>query len=64
MHELCDLLIDKADAPWFNADEKDSFINLAQIEFVDNSYRLFEYNEEVREKLLPLVKSSAYIIIQ
>ncbi len=60
MHELCDLLIDKADAPWFNADEKDSFINLAQIEFVDNSYRLFEYNEEVREKLLPLVKSSAY----
>jgi len=60
MHELCDLLIDKANAPWFNDDEKDKFINLAQIEFVDSSYRLFEYNEEVREKLLPLVKSSAY----
>ena len=60
MHELCDLLIDKANAPWVNDDEKDKFINLAQIEFVDSSYRLFEYNEEVREKLLPLVKSSAY----
>lgn len=60
MHELCDLLIDKANAPWFNDDEKDKFINLAQIEFVDSSYRLFEYNEEVREKLLPLVKSNAY----
>ena len=55
MHELCDLLIDKANAPWFNDDEKDKFINLAQIEFVDSSYRLFEYNEEVRAKLLPLV---------
>jgi hypothetical protein len=57
MHELADLLIDKANAPWFNPSEKDKFINLAQIEFLDNSYRLFEYNEEVREKLLPLVRS-------
>jgi hypothetical protein len=60
MHELCDLLIDKANAPWFNTEEKDKFINLAQIEFLDNSYRLFEYNEEVREKLLPLVRSQSY----
>ncbi len=57
MHDLCDLLIDKADSPWFNPSEKDKFINLAQIEFLDNSYRLFEVNEEVREKLLPLVRS-------
>ncbi len=60
MHDLCDLLIDKADAPWFNPSEKDKFINLAQIEFLDNSYRLFEVNEEVREKLLPLVRSINY----
>tara|TARA_R110002012_G_scaffold304062_1_gene506486 strand:- start:534 stop:1175 length:642 start_codon:yes stop_codon:yes gene_type:complete len=60
MHSLCDLLIDKADAPWFNSEEKDKFINLAQIEFLDSSYRFFEYNEEIREKLLPLVKSFSY----
>ena len=60
MHNLCDLLIDKADSAWFNSDEKDTFINLAQIEFLDSSYRFFEYNEEIREKLLPLVKSLSY----
>mgnify|MGYP003108944859 CR=1 FL=1 len=60
MHNLCDLLIDKANAPWFNPGEKDKFINLAQIEFLDSSYRFFEYNEEIREKLLPLVKSNSY----
>jgi len=60
MHDLADLLIDKANAPWFNPAEKDKFITLAQIEFLDNSYRLFEYNEEVREKLLPLVRSQNF----
>ena len=58
MHALCDLLIDKANAPWFNPGEKDDFINLAQIEYLDNSYRFFELNEEIREKLLPLVRST------
>jgi hypothetical protein len=58
MHEFCDLLIDKANAPWFTPEEKDKFINLAQIEFLDSSYRFFEVNEEVREKLLPLVRST------
>ncbi len=60
MHDLCDLLIDKANAPWFTSSEKDDFINLAQIEFLDNSYRFFEYNEEIREKLLPLVRSNSF----
>ena len=41
MHTLCDLLIDKADAPWFTAEEKDEFIDLAQIEYLDNNYRFF-----------------------
>jgi len=60
MHDLCDLLIDKANAPWFTATEKDKFINLATIEFLDNSYRFFEVNEEVREKLLPVVRSNNF----
>lgn len=58
MHELCDLLIDKANAPWFNPTEKDLFINLAQVEYLDKKYKLFEINEEIREKLLPLVKTT------
>jgi hypothetical protein len=60
MHDLCDLLIDKANVAWFTPAEKDRFINLAQIEFLDNSYRFFDVNEEIREKLLPLVRSTAF----
>lgn len=61
MHALCDLLIDKANAPWFTPEEKDDFIDLAQIEYLDNSYRFFELNEEIREKLLPLVRSTTIV---
>ena len=60
MHDLCDLLIDKANVAWFTPAEKDRFINLAQIEFLDSNYRFFEVNEEIREKLLPLVRSTSY----
>jgi len=60
MHDLCDLLIDKANVAWFTPAEKDRFINLAQIEFLDSNYRFFEVNEEIREKLLPLVRSISY----
>ena len=35
MHKLADLLIDKADAPWFTSEEKDMFINLAIKQIVD-----------------------------
>lgn len=62
MHDLCDLLIDKANAPWFNPTEKDKFINLAQIEYLDKNYRLFEVNEEIREKLSPLVRSLTFAV--
>lgn len=60
MHDLCDLLIDKANVAWFTPAEKDRFINLAQIEFLDSNYRFFEVNEEIREKLLPLVRSTSF----
>jgi REP element-mobilizing transposase RayT len=55
MHDLADLLIDKANAPWFSPDEKDRFINLAINEYVKNKYRKFEIDEKVREDLLTLV---------
>lgn len=57
MHTRCDLLIDKADAPWFNPTEKDFFLNMAIMEYVKNKYRAFEVDEKVREDLLTLVLS-------
>lgn len=57
MHELCDLLLDKADSPWFNSIEKDKFLNLAHAEFFESRYRQFEFDERTRKELLPLVKT-------
>lgn len=58
MHEYCDLLLDKANSPWYSSGEKDDFINLAQAEFVESRYEEFELNERARQELLPLVRSS------
>ena len=60
MHTLCDLLLDKADSPWFNPTEKDLFLNLAQIEFVETRYMQFESIEKRRAELLPLVTKADY----
>ena len=60
MHNTIDLLLDKADAPWFNPTEKDDYINLAQIEFVETRYAQFEAIEKRREELLPLVRKISY----
>lgn len=57
MHELADLLIDKANAPWFTPSEKDLFINLVHKEYVDVNYRMFEKDEEVRAKLNTIVRT-------
>jgi len=61
MHALANLLIDKADAPWFIPEEKDDYINLAINEYTKNKYGQFEVKEKVREDLLTLV-SSAYVV--
>ena len=57
MHALADLLIDKANAPWFNPTEKDQFFNLAIKEYTDKNARLFEKDEEVRAKLNTIVRT-------
>ena len=56
MHDYVDLLLDKANSPWFTSDEKDKFLNLAQDEFVENRYDKFELDERTRKELLPLVR--------
>lgn len=58
MHKLADLLIDKANAPWFTSEEKDMFINLAIKQVVDVNYREFEKNEEARAKLNTIVRTT------
>lgn len=60
-HDTADLLIDKANAPYFNSVEKDRFFNLAQIEFVETRYEQFEFNEKRRKELIPLVRRSTAI---
>ena len=57
MHKLADLLIDKANAPWFTSEEKDMFINLSMKQIVDVNYREFEKNEEARAKLNTIVRT-------
>lgn len=58
MHKLADLLIDKANAPWFTSEEKDMFINLAIKQIVDVNYREFEKDEEARAKLNTIVRTT------
>ena len=60
-HETADLLIDKADAPYFNSTEKDRFFNLSQVEFTETRYGQFEFNEKRRKELIPLVRVSTAI---
>jgi len=58
MHTMCDLLLDKANAPWFSPTEKDSYLNMAHMEFAETRYRKFETDERTRKELLPLVRRS------
>lgn len=60
-HDTADILIDKADAPYFNSSEKDKFFNLAQVEFAETRYAQFEFNEKRRKELIPLVRVSTAI---
>lgn len=60
-HDTADLLIDKADAPYFNSTEKDRFFNLSQVEFTETRYGQFEFNEKRRKELIPLVRVSTAI---
>jgi len=59
MQDMCDLLLDKANSPWFTSSEKDDFINRAHHEFAEKRYRLFEKDERTRKELLPLVRTSS-----
>ena len=46
--EYLDLLLDKADQPYFIDAEKEKFINLAITEFINKYYSKIELNSESR----------------
>ena len=50
-----DLLLDKADQPYFTNSEKDIFLELAVTEFIDKNYTVFGANQEYRDKLNHLI---------
>ncbi|MHA1690183.1 MAG: hypothetical protein ACTSU7_00970 [Candidatus Heimdallarchaeaceae archaeon] len=56
MHKLCDIILDKNNAPWFIPSEKDQFIQLAELEFVKQKFEVFEVNEKGNKDLLTLVR--------
>lgn len=57
MHEAFDLKMDKHDNSWFNDDEKDEFLNWAQVQFVKDQHDSFESSEKARTALYKLVRS-------
>lgn len=57
MHDLVDLLLDKAQAPSFDPGEKDDFLNLARMEFVKERYSQFELTEKRRQDIANLIRS-------
>lgn len=60
MHERCDELLDKANAPWFSPEQKDIYLNFAQSDFVENEHKIFEVTERGRESLSTIVKVDTY----
>jgi hypothetical protein len=60
MHTKIEEVLDKSNSAWFNATEKDNFLNEAQIEFVDTRYGQFEFNEKRTEELNVLVRKATY----
>ena len=57
-HERIDVIIDKHDLPWFEPEEKDVFLELAQNEFIKTRYAEFELNEKRRQDLRTLIATS------
>jgi len=57
MHSLCDIITDKNNAPWFTPDEKDKWIQLAELEFVKQKVMNYEVDEKGRKDLLTLLRS-------
>ena len=54
-HELMDLLLDKADQPYFTTEEKDKFLNLAYFDWFDRALDRYDTDPEIAKCLGKLV---------
>jgi len=55
-HNLMDLLLDKADQPYFTTEEKDKFLNMALFDWFENACENFDNNQEIALNLGPFMK--------
>ena len=51
-HDLIDLLLDKADQPYFIEDEKNEFLNQAITSFINNHYQRYDEEQVSRDALM------------
>jgi hypothetical protein len=54
---LLDILVDKANNPYFTNNEKDEFLQLAITDFIEKYYTAYDINEQSRSALKGLVTS-------
>ena len=50
-YDYMDLLLDKADQPYFTTEEKDKFLNLAISDFMNFQYQKMGADEDARRAL-------------
>ena len=53
--DLLDILVDKANNPYFTNNEKDEFLQLAITDFIEKDYTAYDINEQSRSALKGLV---------
>tara|TARA_R100001591_G_scaffold115056_1_gene130134 strand:+ start:1012 stop:1977 length:966 start_codon:yes stop_codon:yes gene_type:complete len=58
-HDLMDLLLDKADQPYFTVEEKDKFLNLAYFDWFDKALDRYDADPEIAKCLGKLVTREA-----
>ena len=58
-HDLIDLLLDKADQPYFTDDEKNQFLDQAIMSFINFHYRTYDQEQVSRDALSYFFHSSA-----
>ena len=58
-HDLMDLLLDKADQPYFTTEEKDNFLNIAYFDWFDKALDRYDSDPEIAKCLGKLVHRNA-----
>ena len=58
-HDLMDLLLDKADQPYFTTEEKDKFLNMALFDWFEKACQNFDNNQDLHIHLGPFQREQA-----